>query len=141
MFNRKPLHFSGWETDKDLRLFKKDKAKYKSEKLVHETMDVNGSIGILKNRLIHYSYDDYEGYKEKMVNYAKLRAKELWLMNVRPNYYHLYMKPTYKFIYDYIFRLGFLDGIKGITICHLNALSVYVRYQELKKLMKQNLPY
>ena len=27
MFQNKPLHFSGWQTDKNIRLFKKEKAK------------------------------------------------------------------------------------------------------------------
>ena len=68
MFKGKPLHFSGWQTDKNFRLFKRDKAYYKSERLVHETLNVNGTTGILKNKLIHYSYNDYTYYKNKMIN-------------------------------------------------------------------------
>lgn len=134
MYKEKPLHFSGWQTDKNFRLFKKNKAEYKNDRLVHETLNVNGTIGILKNKLIHYSFDDYTIYRKKMISYGKLRAKELFLKHKKTNLFQLYLKPIYKFLYDYIVRLGILDGKKGIIICYLNALSVYVRYDELKKL-------
>jgi glycosyltransferase involved in cell wall biosynthesis len=134
MFMKKPLLFSGWQTDKNIRLFKKGTAHYISTKLVHEKLEVNGSIGKLKNKLIHYSFTDYESYKQKMVHYGKLKAKELFLKEVQPNGFHFIIKPTYKFLYNYLFRLGILDGKKGVIICFLNALSVYVRFQELKKL-------
>lgn len=138
MFNNGPLRFSGWQTDKNFRLFRKEKAHYKEDLLVHETLVVEGTIGILKNKLIHYSYISYDDYKAKMISYGKLKAKELFNRGKKPNLYHYYIKPVYKFLYAYIIRLGILDGTKGIIICYLNALSVYTRYQELKRLNAEN---
>lgn len=134
MFQDKKLHFSGWQTDKIFRLFQKEKARYTTDRLVHEKLTVDGKIGKLKNKLIHFSYTDYESYKDKMIKYGKFKAQEEFLKGVKPNFYHLYLHPCYTFLYQYIIRLGFLDGKMGITICYLNALSVRVRYQELKKL-------
>jgi glycosyltransferase involved in cell wall biosynthesis len=138
MFKGKPLNFSGWQTDKNFRLFKRDKAQYKNERLVHETLEVNGTIGILKNKLIHYSYNNYGIYKRKMINYGKLRAIELFQTKTKITFFHSHFKPIYKFIYDYFIRLGILDGKKGIIICYLNALSVAIRYKELKKIIKSS---
>lgn len=135
-FKSKPLHFSGWQTDKNIRLFKKDKGHYIPDRLVHEILKVEGRKSILKNKLIHYSYSDYETYKSKMVYYAHLKAKELFQKNIKPNFFHFWVKPCYKFFLTYIIRLGILDGKKGIIICYLNALSVYKRYPELKRLHK-----
>lgn len=137
-YKNKPLHFSGWQTDKNFRLFKKNKCSYTNDRLVHETLQVKGNTGILKHKLIHYSFDDFSKYKKKMISYGKLRAKELHLKGKKFNYLQLIFKPIYKFLYDYIIRLGFLDGKKGIVICYLNALSVYSRYPELKKLNNSN---
>ncbi len=134
MFNNKVLHFSGWQTDRIFRLFNKEEARYANERLVHEKLDVNGKISFLKNKLIHYSYNDYKTYKEKMESYGKLKALEAKNKGIRPNAFHLYIKPAYKFLYQYIIRLGILDGKKGIIICYLNAWSVYIRFQELKQL-------
>lgn len=138
MYKNKPLHFSGWQTDKNFRLFKKSKCSYINERLVHETLQVNGKIGILQNKLIHYSFDEFSKYKSKMISYGKLRAKELYLKGKKYNLLIHIFKPLYKFLYDYIIRLGFLDGKKGIVICYLNALSVYSRYPELKRLYLEN---
>jgi len=137
IFEDKRLRFSGWQTDKIFRLFQKDRAHYTIERLVHEKLAVDGTIGKLKNRLIHFSYTDYESYKGKMVSYGKFKAKEEFLKGVKPNFYHFYLHPAYKFAYQYFVRLGILDGKKGIIICYLNALSVAVRYRELKKMRTQ----
>ncbi len=137
MFKQQPLHFSGWQTDKNIRLFKKSKCRYTKERLVHEILNVKGSTKTLNHQLIHFSYIDYESYKAKMKSYAKLKAKELFLKGVKPNFFHFYIKPAYKFIHAYLIRLGFLDGKKGLIICYLNALSVFHRYPELKQLNQQ----
>ncbi len=134
MFEDKKLDFSGWQTDKIFRLFKKSKARYVTERLVHEKLTVNGKISKLKNKLIHFSYTDYDSYKAKMISYGKFKAIEEFNKGVRPNFYHFVLHPTYKFWYQYVIRLGFLDGKKGLIICYLNALSVSVRYKELKKM-------
>ena len=138
MFQGKDLRFSGWQTDKNIRLFLKGKAKYISDKLVHEKLIIDGPIGKLKNKLIHYSYTDYDSYKQKMVYYGKLKAKELYLKGTKPNLLNFYLKPLYKFSHSYLIRLGIFDGKKGIIICYLNALSIYIRYVELKRMYKEN---
>lgn len=134
MFKDKELHFSGWQTDKIFRLFKKDKAHYTTERLVHEKLTVDGEIGKLKNKLIHYSYTDYESYMKKMESYGKFKAKEAFSKGIRPNFLSAALHPLYKFLYTFVIRRGFLDGRKGYIICALNAYSVTVRYRELKKM-------
>jgi hypothetical protein len=138
MFKNKVLHFSGWQTDKIFRLFNKNLANYTTERLVHEKLEVDGPVGILKNKLIHYSYTDFKSYKSKMINYGKLKAQEKFNKKYEPNFVIKKFHPIYNFLYNYIIRLGFIDGKKGIIICFLNAYSVYVRYEELNKLQNLN---
>ena len=134
MFNNKKMRFSGLQTDQVLRLFKKEVAKYREDKLVHELLDYNGKYGILKHKMLHYSFSDYKSYKKKTEHYGRLKAEELYKNGKRPNWFHFYMKPAYKFVSNYILRLGFLDGKEGYTICYLNGYGVYYRYQVLKSL-------
>ncbi|GGW26792.1 glycosyltransferase [Arenibacter certesii] len=138
MFKDEVLKFSGWQSDKNYRLFKKSKVHFTQERIVHETLVVDGKSDVLKNKLIHYSYKDYEDYKDKMIKYGKMKAVEELEKNYDPNIYHFVFRPFYKFFNHYIIRLGILDGKKGIIICYLNALGVYARYKELKKLRKNN---
>ena len=138
MFETRPLRFSGWQTDKNHRLFRKSKVKFTDRKLVHETLEVNGTSGKMKSRLMHYCYKDYEDYKGKMLHYGRLKAREAFYKEKQFNYFSLYFRPAWKFFNNFVLRLGFLDGKRGVTICYLNALSVYERYRELKRLEKKN---
>jgi glycosyltransferase involved in cell wall biosynthesis len=138
MFENSILKYSGNQTDKIFRLFDKRFAKYDEKRLVHEKLIVNGKIGFLKNKLIHYSYASYHDYKEKIIFYGKFKAEEKFIKGIKPTFLHQIFHPSYNFFYNYIIRLGFLDGKKGIFICYLNAYCITVRYRELKKLWKQN---
>ncbi|WP_298790816.1 glycosyltransferase family 2 protein [uncultured Allomuricauda sp.] len=138
MFQNQRLYFSGWQTDKNHRLFRKSKVKFTDKKLVHETLEVDGSSCILNERLTHYCYKNYEDYKGKMLKYGQLKAKESFYKEKQFNYALMIIKPFWKFFNHYIIRLGFLDGKKGIIISYLNALSVLERYRELKRLEKKN---
>jgi len=137
-FKKKILRFSGWQTDRIFRLFKKDKCRYTHRRLVHEKLDVDGKIAYFKNRLIHYSYSNYNSYKGKMIAYGKLKAMEKYQMGFKPTFFHKYGHSIYNFLYQYLIRLGILDGRKGLIICYLNALSVSSRYKELKRLYNTN---
>ncbi|WP_016988318.1 glycosyltransferase family 2 protein [Flavobacterium sp. ACAM 123] len=134
MFKNTKLRFSGWQTDKIIRLFKKEKAQYDLGKIVHEKLTVTGKTGKLENKLIHYSYRSYSDYKQKMNVYGKLKAVEELNKGTKPTFFHFYFRPLYQFLYQYIIRMGILDGKKGIVICYLNAYSVYIRFQELKRM-------
>ncbi len=136
-FKNKPLRFSGWQTDKVFRLFNKNNVFYEPSKLVHETLNINGPTKVLKNKLAHYSYSSYEEYKSKMTHYARLRAQELFKKGLKPNLFHFYIKPAYRFLNHYVLRLGFLDGKYGYTLCKLNAMGVKQRYIELIKIHKE----
>jgi len=136
-FENTPLRFSGYQTDKVYRLFNKDFVNYNKEKLVHETLDVDGKTKILKNKLHHYSYKDDSTYRDKIIIYAQLRAKELFIKKLKPTFYHFYIKPFYRFGYHFIIRAGFLDGTKGYKISKLNAFEVKQRYIELRELYKK----
>ena len=134
MFQKKILRFSGWQSDKNFRLFRKSKVAFSQDRTVHETLVVDDKIGVLKNKLIHYSYKDYQDYKGKMVKYGKMKAQDELIKNYDPNLYHYLFRPFYKFFNHFVLRLGFLDGKKGVIISYLNALGVHSRYQELKRL-------
>ena len=138
MFQNEPLNFSGWQTDKNYRLFRKSKAHFTDQKIVHETLVVDGKSGILKEKLTHFCYKNYEDYKGKMLKYGQLKAKEDFYKEKHFNYVLMTVKPIWKFFNHYILRLGILDGKKGWTICYLNALGVLERFRELKRLEKKN---
>lgn len=131
-YNRKPIHFSGTQTDKNFRLFKKGNAHYVSDKLVHETLEVSGTIGVLKHKLAHYSFDNFKTYKAKMKSYGVLKGKELYLKGKKYNLLTHFSKTFFKFFKTYILRFGILDGVNGIIVCYLQSYSVHYTYKSLR---------
>ncbi len=134
-FDKKRIYFSGFQTDTTYRLFKKDHVSYIEDKIVHEMPQITGESEILKSNMLHYCIDSASHYKSKMEHYASLKALELYKKGKKPSLLLFIFKPIYKFIVNYVFRLGFLDGKPGFQICYLNAYGVYYRYKELGKLV------
>ncbi|MBW1656279.1 glycosyltransferase family 2 protein [Flavobacterium quisquiliarum] len=130
MFKNRKLRFSGWQSDKIFRLFSKAHCRYTEDRLVHEKLIVNGKTAVLKNKLIHYSFASYSEYKMKMYKYGILKANEKIKKGQKPVRLLQFLHPVYTFLYQYLIRFGFLDGLKGITICYLNAYSIFIRYKE-----------
>jgi len=136
-YQKKLIRFSGWQTDKVFRLYNKNKVSFKNDLFVHELLDINGETSVLNEKLQHFSFNSYDEYKQKMIHYASLRAEELYRKGLKPNLFHYYIKPLYRFLNHYIIRLGFLDGKKGYVISSLSAYYVHHRYVVLAELNKK----
>lgn len=134
MFENHPLKYSGTQSDKNVRLFRKSKVNFNPRKIVHETLEINGASGIFQTKLTHFCYKNYDDYKKKMITYGKLKAKQDFKRNKQFNYVLLLAKPFWTFFRKYIIQLGFLDSKRGLILCYLNALGTYERYKELKSL-------
>ncbi len=134
MFKNSRLRFSGWQTDKNYRLFRKSKVRFCPERKVHECLEIEGTSGTLGERLLHYSYKKYEDYKGKMLHYGRLKAQQCHENGNPAHPLKLIAAPFWKFLYNYTVRLGFLDGKKGLVICYLNALSDMERFKEFRRL-------
>ncbi len=139
-FNKEVIRFSGLQSDTTYRLFKRGYASYDKDKIVHESLVVNGKSRILKSRMTHYCFTNNANYKRKMEYYATLKAQELFDQGKKANILHFIFRPTYKFLKNYLVRLGILDGKKGLDICYLTAYGVWYRYKQLKAMhLKQEL--
>jgi (heptosyl)LPS beta-1,4-glucosyltransferase len=58
-----------------IRLFRKDVAQF-DDRLVHEVVEVDGSVGWLRSPILHYSYPTTRTYWQKIHRYAALEAQE-----------------------------------------------------------------
>lgn len=128
-FMGKHIKFGGWQSDKAIRVFNKKHCTY--EGLVHEKVKTQGKIGYLKERVNHYSYKSFDNYNNKLNLYSKLQAETLYLKNRKPNAYHFFIRPKYRFVWQYFYRLGILDGKEGFVLAYVHAFSVFKRYLQL----------
>lgn len=128
-FMGKRIRYGGWQNDKAIRLFNKNQCKYNG--LVHELVQSSGKTSVLKSKLDHFSYKNFDNYNDKLNLYSKLQAENLYKQNKKPNLYHFFIRPMYRFLWQYIFRLGVLDGKEGFILAYVHSFSVFKRYLQL----------
>ena len=129
LFN-KHLKHGGFQNDKAVRLFNKNYCKYNGN-FVHEEIHTEGKTAILDYSINHHSYKNFEHYCDKLNFYSKLQAIKLYKNNKSPNLYHFIIKPTYRFAWQYFYRLGILDGKEGFLSARINSFFVFKKYLEL----------
>lgn len=128
------IKHSGFYPDRQLRLFKRNKG-YWVGKRVHERVHVNGEVGTLRNNLLHYPYDGtISGQLQTVDRFSTLLAQNIFEEGKRYSPLLLLLRPPFKFIEVYFFRLGFLDGLPGFIIALTSAYALFVRYVKLREL-------
>ena len=129
-FMGKRIKYSGLQNDYVIRLFHKNHCKYNGN-LVHETMEADGEVRKLKTKVPHYTYKSFDDYTGKMHKYSALKAQMLYKKGKKPNAYHFFFRPWYRFVNQYFFKLGILDGTEGFILAYVSAFSVFKRYVNL----------
>lgn len=128
-FLGKWIKHSGWWPDYTLRLFRKDRGKME-ERAVHERIIVEGETDYLTEPLLHYTYSSIEDFIDKMQNYSTLSAIEIIKKNSSKGKLltKLIFAPIFTFTKMFIFRLGFLDGIRGFILAIFYSFYSFLKY-------------
>jgi len=107
------------------------------EGAVHEKLITKGSVGKLKNYMIHYTYKGLTHYLKKKDSYAWFQAETRLNKGKKVGFMQLAFKPAYRFFHSYIIKRGFIDGIPGLAVAAINAYGVFSRYVK-QLLLEQN---
>ncbi|MHB8302199.1 MAG: glycosyltransferase family 2 protein [Acidobacteriaceae bacterium] len=131
-FLGRALRYGGFYPDRKLRLFRRGTARF-AERAVHETLTCSGSIGQLQGDLLHHAYPTLTSYIEHMDRYSTLGAEALIARgrtsrSLPAFAWNVLMAPQLNFVYNYWFRLGFLDGREGLLMHHYHAAYVSWKY-------------
>lgn len=124
------VKYSGWQNDKVIRLFNKQFCKY-NDKLVHEEVETSEKVGVLKNRLEHYTYKNFTSYFIKFQKYSTQKALIKSKKYSKITAFHLLCKPGFKFFQRYILKKGFLDGKIGVVISSMAAFHDFLVYLKI----------
>ncbi|MGD0792915.1 MAG: glycosyltransferase family 2 protein, partial [Terriglobales bacterium] len=112
---------------------------------IHEHVVVDGPTAELRNALVHHNVDSLSRYILKHNEYSNWEARVLLQPEVDPeemradlcgtqaqrrrwlkrNLYRLPGSPVLLFLYRYVFRLGFLDGVPGLIYCTFQAVQMF----------------
>jgi glycosyltransferase involved in cell wall biosynthesis len=114
----------------------------------HEHVELRGRVLRLVHELDHYAYPSISTWVEKHDRYASWEADqyERFLHEPVPAsigaakrlkrrlkkvYLHLPLRPLLRFVYAYIVRLGFLDGMPGLVFCTLLAFYDFLAWAKV----------
>jgi glycosyltransferase involved in cell wall biosynthesis len=125
------IRHGGFWPDPKLRFFRRGKGKFEN-RAVHEDIHVGGHTRqIQSGALLHHSYPTLSDYIEHMNRYSSLGAEMVVAKGpVGLTIVNITLRPLATFIYNYFFRLGFLDGREGLLL-HLNH-AIYVSWKYAK---------
>ena len=127
------MRFSGLNKEKHLRLVRTEHAHYIGG-LVHEGLDISGKITCLKNPVNHFSYDTIESYFTKFNSYTSLAAAQMHQNGKHFSLCATLARLPFEFLKRYVFKLGFLDGTRGLLWASFSTYYVYVKYMKLWQL-------
>jgi glycosyltransferase involved in cell wall biosynthesis len=138
-----------------LSLFRRGKGRYEcrlkdqdssmADMEIHEHVVVDGATARLEDSLIHHNveslsryirkHDEYSNWESRVLLQGPENSAELppslfgtqaqrrrWL---KKNLYALPGSPVLLFLYRYLFRGGFLDGIPGLIYCGFQAVQMF----------------
>jgi len=157
IFLGKRIRHCGYYPSWNVRFFKRGKALYE-EREVHEHMVVQGETGKLKGHMEHYDRRGLEVYMAKHNRYSTLEAKEILTQlekkdetidasifgtaQQRRRWIKQYVYPKLpakwfcRFVWMYVLRFGFLDGLTGLRFCLFISsyeLLISLKMVELKQ--------
>jgi glycosyltransferase involved in cell wall biosynthesis len=126
------LH-SGWYPDRKIRLYDRSKAIWVGE-FVHESVQVDGSVGHLDSNLLHYTCDSLSEHLRTLDQYTTLAAQEIVANRRRVTFPELLFDPAWTFLRTYILQRGFMDGFEGLVIAQMAAIYSFLKYAKARNM-------
>jgi glycosyltransferase involved in cell wall biosynthesis len=132
------IRHGGLYPDAKLRLFRRAAADFTpmplfEDRPVHETIRFDGRSGTLDYDLIHHAYPTLTTYIEHMERYSTLGGQILVAQQKTSRsplafVANILLAPKLNFIWNYVFRLGFLDGREGLLLHVYHAVYTSWKY-------------
>ncbi len=133
------IRHGGFYPDPKLRLIRRGAGKFE-ECGAHPTIKLGDQVdvGHLRHALIHNAYPTLRGYIDHMNSYSSMGAQVAEEKGHRSfSLANIVIRPWLTFIYNYVFRLGFLDGREGLLLHLYHAVYVSWKYSKAWELSRK----
>lgn len=125
----KKLKYGETANIKLLRLARRRAGKWKRR--VHEVWEVGGRTRELKNPLIHYPHPTLASFIASVNTMSSLHAKANLEEDKKSSLLKIFVWPPGHFVYNFILRLGFLDGTQGLVVALVMSFHSYLAWSKL----------
>ena len=129
-YQQRWIRGGGWYPDRQLRLFRKSKGRWK-QRHIHESvkMDPGARIERLDGDLLHYTSPD-AAYHNRMIGerYAPLAALQMFEEGRRTSVFGVASAGPAAFFRSLILKGGLRDGFAGFTIASFAAHHAFLKH-------------
>lgn len=98
---------------------------------VHEIWIGKGRVGELNNPLLHTPHENINSFLAKINTYSTLDAQYRYEQGIKSSLWKIAFYPIIKFTWNYLFKLGFLDGTPGIIMAMMMSFHSYLTWTKL----------
>jgi len=132
------IRHGDWYPDRQTRLWRKGRARWGGVD-PHDKLIVQGRVGNLRSDLLHYNAETIDRQIAKISSYSEAFARDAVAHNRDASGSDVVLRPLWRFLRSYFFRLGFLDGWQGGYIAWMTAFYTATRYAKVRA-AKNNKP-
>ena len=125
------IRHGDWYPDRVLRLWQRHAARWVGEE-PHAHLQVTGQIGRLRSDMLHYNAETFDRQIVKISRYSEDFLQDALARGRGATSFDLFIRPAWRFVRGYLFRLGFLDGWQGIYIAWMTAFYTATRYAKVR---------
>ncbi len=130
------VRHSGWYPDYQLRVLRRDVARYDPSQHVHEVAELDGQAGHLVSPMLHINYDSWGEFWRKQERYARHEGAKLAATGTRWKPWNIVLQPLRAFRRRFIEWEGWKDGLLGLQLSLAMAWWEGVAYLELRRLTR-----
>lgn len=131
------IRHGDWYPDRVRRLWRRRSGRWTGEE-PHAKLEVQGTIGRLTSDLLHHSNESIVRQIAKIGPYHAEFVQRQLQTGGRAGVFELLVRPGWRFLRAYFFRLGFLDGWQGYYIAALSSFSTLTRYAMVREAREQS---
>ncbi len=129
------IRHASWYPSRKLRLWDSRKGAWGGMN-PHDQFILEKGSGkkFLKGDLLHYSYYSIRQHLVQLNRFSDIAAQSFFKIGRKASWFNILFHPGWRFVRDYIIKLGFMDGFYGLVICLNSAHETFLKYAKLRQL-------
>ena len=126
------IRHTSWYPARKLRLWDSRKGSWGGLNPHDRFMVYKGAtISFLKGDILHYSYFSIKEHQRQINSFSSILARSYYEQGRKVTFFTIVFRPFWRFLKDFFFRLGFMDGFYGLVVSVNSAYEVFLKYSKL----------
>jgi glycosyltransferase involved in cell wall biosynthesis len=126
----RPIRHGSWYPDARVRLFDRRRARWGGRN-PHDRVELEGPSARLDAVLIHHPYRDMGEHLRTIDRYTQISADTAIQAGLRAHCWDPVIRPALHFVKAILFKMGFLDGVRGWCLAVLGAAYVSLKWTRI----------